>query len=195
MIRDAVAASHGPFSGQMPTDAGLVAEAQADPRAFAALYDRYRDRIYWYLLTRTNSAEDADDLLQQVFLKALDALGQYRPARGPFAAWLFGIARHTTATFHARRRPTVAWDLVPEVLLPVDEHDLEAQLVRREDLGRLRRYFGRLDAQKRELLILRFVTGLTIAEIAAVIGKSEAATKKQLARTLRALKEHYDDPI
>jgi RNA polymerase sigma-70 factor (ECF subfamily) len=195
MMRDAVAASHPTFSGQMPTDADLVVEAQADPRAFAALYERYRDRIYWYLLTRTNSVEDADDLLQLVFLKALDALGQYRPARGPFAAWLFGIARHTTATFQARRRPTVAWDLVPEVLLPVDEHDLEAQLVRREDLGRLRRCFGRLEAHRREVLILRFVTGLSIAEIAAVIGKSEAATKKQLARTLQALKEHYDDPI
>jgi RNA polymerase sigma-70 factor (ECF subfamily) len=195
MMRDAYAASNLTSADQVPTDAELVSEAQGDPRAFAALYDRYRDRIYWYLLTRTNSAEDADDLLQQVFLKALDALGQYRPARGPFAAWLFGIARHTTATFQARRRPTVAWDLVPEVLLPVDEHDLEAQLVRREDLGRLRRCFGRLEAHKRELLILRFVTGLTMSEIAAVIGKSEAATKKQLARTLRALKEYYDGPV
>jgi RNA polymerase sigma-70 factor (ECF subfamily) len=195
MMRDAVAAPTPPCADQEPTDTDLVGEAQADPKAFAALYDRYRDRVYWYLLTRTNLAEDADDLLQQVFLKALDALGQYRPARGPFAAWLFAIARHTTATFHARRRPTVAWDLVPEVLLPIDEHDLEAQLVRREDLGRLRRCFGRLETHKRELLVLRFVTGLTIAEIAAVVGKSEAATKKQLARTLQALKEHYDDPV
>ena len=194
MMRDAVAASLPTGADQAPADTDLVGQALADPRAFAALYDRYRDRIYWYLLTRTSSPEDADDLLQLVFLKALDALGQYRPARGPFAAWLFGIARHTTTTFHARRRPTVAWDLVPEVLLPIDEHDLEAQLVRREDLGHLRRCFGRLEAHQRELLILRFVTGLTIAEIAAVVGKSEAATKKQLARTLQALKEQYHDP-
>src|SRR5215469_1548083 len=142
MMRDAAAASPPARDEQGPTDADLVGAAQADPRAFAALYDRYRDRIYWYLLTRTSTLEDADDLLQLVFLKALDALGQYRPARGPFAAWLFGIARHSVATFHTRRPPTVAWDLVPEVLLPLDEHDLEAQLVRREDLGRLRRCFG-----------------------------------------------------
>ncbi|HVA88233.1 MAG TPA: sigma-70 family RNA polymerase sigma factor [Chloroflexota bacterium] len=174
-------------------DADLVSASQADPTAFGALYERYRDRVFWYLLTRTDTAVDAEDLLQIVFLKALDALAQYRPEKGPFSAWLFGIARNTAATFHARRLPTVAWDLVPEILLPVDEHDLEARLLRQEDLSRLRLLFGRLDARKRELLVLRFVAGLTSAEIACMVGKSEAATKKQLARILHTLKEHYHD--
>jgi len=181
-------------SGDSPRDdVDLVRAAQIDSTAFVALYERYRDRVYWYLLTRTDTAEDADDLLQLVFLKALDALTHYRVEKGPFPAWLFGIARNTAATFHARRPPTVAWDLVPEILLPVDEHDLEARLLRQEDLSRLRQLFGSLDAPKRELLVLRFVSGLTIAEIAGVIGKSEAATKKQLMRTLHRLKEHYHD--
>jgi RNA polymerase sigma-70 factor (ECF subfamily) len=179
---------------QADTDLELVRVAQADPAAFAALYDRYRDRIYCYLLMRTDTPEDADDLLQAVFLKALDALAQYRPARGPFSAWLFGIARNTASTFRSRRPPSVAWDLVPEILLPVDEHEPDAHLQRQEDLGRLHLLFGQLDESKRELLILRFVANLTIAEIAVVIGKSEAATKKQLTRTLHTLREHYNDP-
>ncbi len=52
---------------------------------------------------------------------------------------------------------------------------------------------SRLDADKREVLALRFAAGLTTAEIAAVINKSEAATKKQLARTLQTLREQYHD--
>jgi RNA polymerase sigma-70 factor (ECF subfamily) len=179
---------------QAETDLDLVRVAQADPAAFAALYDRYRDRIYRYLLMRTDTQDDADDLLQAVFLKALDALNQYRPTRGPFSAWLFAIARNTASTVRTRRPPSVAWDLVPEIQLPVDEHEPDAHLLRREALDRLRQLFGRLDASKRELLILRFAANLTVAEIAAVIGKSEAATKKQLTRTLHTLKEHYDDP-
>lgn len=198
-MHNVATASHLDWPGQgqtdqAETDLDLVLVAQADPTAFAALYDRYRDRVYRYLLMRTDTPDDADDLLQAVFLKALDALAQYRPARGPFAAWLFGIARNTASTYRSRRSPNVAWDSVPEILLPVDEHQPDTRLLRQEDLGRLRLLVGRLDASKRELLILRFVANLTIADIATIIGKSEAATKKQLTRTLHTLKEHYNDP-
>ena len=62
-------------------EAALVRAAQEDLTAFAPLYERYRDRIYAYLRTRTRSAEDAADLTQQVFLQALDALPRYRPQR------------------------------------------------------------------------------------------------------------------
>ena len=171
----------------------LVLAAREDPVAFGALYERYRDRMYWYLQTRTPSSEDAADLLQQVFLQALDALAQYRPQRGPFVAWLFGIARHAASNFHRRYRSTVAWDLVPEVLRPSAAEAPEADILHREDLAHLRTLFNKLDPEKREALVLRYVAGLTTVEIAAVIGKSEAATKQQLARTLRTLKEQYHD--
>src|SRR5690348_5272389 len=65
----------------------LIQAARDDPAAFVALYHRYRDRIYWYVRTRTPLEEDAADLTQQIFVQALDALAQYRPHRGPFAAW------------------------------------------------------------------------------------------------------------
>lgn len=83
---------------------------------------------------------------------------------------------------------------MPETLYPAAESDLEAELLQREALDRLRQLFDKLDQAKRELLILRFVAGLTSSEIAVVIGKSEAATKKQLTRTLHTLKEQYHDP-
>lgn len=91
-------------------EASLVRAAQADPRLFAALYQRYADRVYADLRARTSLPEDAADLTQQAFLQALDALPDYRPGRAPFAAWLFRIARNIAVDHHRRHRQTVTWD-------------------------------------------------------------------------------------
>jgi RNA polymerase sigma-70 factor, ECF subfamily len=181
-----------PFPAAPPDEDALVRAAQENPAAFGPLYERYGERIYWYLLTRTRNPEDAADLLQQVFVRALDALPQYRSRRGPFVGWLFAIARNMAVNFHRDRRSTVTWDLVPEVFRAADGNP-EEQTFRREELSRLQLVFNQLDAAKRELIVLRFVAGLTAPQIAAVIGKSEAATKKQLSRTLQSLKENYHD--
>ena len=175
-------------------EAALVRAAQEDLTAFAPLYERYRDRIYAYLRTRTRSAEDAADLTQQVFLQALDALPRYRPQRVPFAAWLVRIARNAAANYHRRHRHTMAWDLVPEALQPVVEDDMEAQVLQREAIARLHAVLSTCNVGTREVLALHFAARLTVAETAAAVGKSEAAVKKQLTRTIRTLKEQYHDP-
>lgn len=170
----------------------IVQAAQEDPAAFGPLYERYRDPVYRYLRSRTASAEEAEDLLQQVFLRALDALPQYKADRSPFVAWLMGIARNASTDAHRRRRVTVTWDFVPEILR-TGPADVETEVLRRERQARLSVLFTALPARKRELLVLRFVAALTVREIAALLGKSEAATKKELFRTLKMLKEQYHD--
>ncbi len=174
-------------------DAALVRAAQQHPAAFGPLYDRYLDRIHAYLWARTSDAEDAADLTQQVFAQALDALSRYRAGGAPFAAWLFRIARNAATDWHRRRRRTVAWELVPEALHPAAADDPEADVLRRESLIHLRTLLAALDADTREALVLRFTAGLTLAEVGAVIGKSEEATRKKIARALRTLKEQYYD--
>lgn len=188
-----MAISSGGIVNVMSDDTDLVRTARENPAAFGLLYERYRDRIYSYLLARTNSEEDAADLTQHVFTRALAALQQYRSHKGSFLTWLFTIARNASNNFLQRRHATVTWDYVPEVLHPLTELEPEAVVLRQEALIRLRTLFNALDQHKRELLTLRFVAGLTAAEIAVVLGKSEAATKKQLTRTLHLLKEQYYD--
>lgn len=123
-------------------------------------------------------------------MQALDALPRFKPRGTPFVAWLLRIARNTAINFHRRHRQTVDWDLLPPALQPTVADDHAARLEQRETLERL---FQNLDDTAREILILRFGAGLSTAEIAAVLGKSEAATRMRLLRTLRMLKEHYDD--
>ncbi len=173
-------------------EASLVRAAQTNPTAFSELYQRYMGQVYWYLRARTDSPDDANDLTQLVFLRALEALPNYRERGVPFNAWLFRIARNAAANFHHRQRPTLPWEQVPVADLDTVQGP-EAYALRQEALRRMGELLAALEPEKRELLALRFAGGLTSREIAAVVGKSEAAVKKQLARTLQSLKEQYDD--
>jgi len=191
-MQDTIALPYGGSHAAMEDEDAALRAARADPAAFAPLYRRYRDRVYWYVRARTATDEDAADLTQQIFAQAVAALGQYRSGRGSFAAWIFAIARHALANFRRHHRPTIAWDALPAALHPVAADDPLTATLRREDLGRVRALVDALDADKRELLMLRFVARLTIREIAVVIGKSEAATHKRLTRTLHALAVQFE---
>jgi RNA polymerase sigma-70 factor, ECF subfamily len=171
----------------------MIRAAQADPTAFDMLYHRYADQVYAYLRTQTSTPDDAADLTQQVFLQALRALPRYHLTQVPFAAWLFRIARNAVTNHHQRHRRTIPWVGIPEAVQPVATCDPEAEALHRDALARVRLLFEELDAETRELLALRFAAGLTAGEIAAVVGKSEAATRKKLTRTIQILKERYDD--
>jgi RNA polymerase sigma-70 factor (ECF subfamily) len=129
-----------------------------------------------------------------VFLQALDALPRYRLRGAPFAAWLLRIARNAAINHQKRRRETVAWDLLPESVHPSPGDGPEAQALQHESAAWLREALTACDASSREVLTLHFAAGLTVRETAAVVGRSEAAVKKQLTRTIRALKEQYHDP-
>jgi RNA polymerase sigma-70 factor, ECF subfamily len=169
-------------------EAGLVRASQERPEAFATLYERHVDRIYRYLELRVGSP-DAADLTQQVFLKAFASLPRYTGRGLPFAAWLFRIARNVATDHHrsSRRNPD---ELMPEVV-QIESSSPEESALRTEMLGRLRSLLRELSVEKRELLAMRFGAGLSSREIGAVLGKSEAAVKKQLTRILQSVKEKY----
>jgi RNA polymerase sigma-70 factor (ECF subfamily) len=152
---------------------------------------RYRGRVYSYLRTRLNNDEDAADATQQVFLQALKALPKYKQRGKPFAVWLFRIAHHLAINLSSRNPSTVSWQALPEH--PASEQDVEANVLQQETLAHLRRLLATLDPYKRELLSLRFAAGLTVPQIAAVLGKNPEAIKKQLSRLLQSFKEQYHD--
>lgn len=178
-------------AGDVADEAALIAAAQGDTAAFGQLYERHLPAIYRYLRTHVASEEEAADLTQQVFLKALQALPGYRLPGPPFAAWLFRIARNLAIDAGCRRRPVVSWELVPEREHPVDARDPERIALGREALDDLRLALARLDDEKRDLLILRLIVGLPPVEIAPMVGKCDAAVRQQMSRSLKRLKELY----
>ncbi len=172
-------------------EAALVAAARHDRAAFSQLYRQYLPRIYRYLLARLPTPDDAADACQQVFLKALEAIPSYDERGLPFAAWIFRIARNTAIDAVRRRRSTVPWEHLPESAHPHEPEQPESAFLRRESLSRFEELLAPLDDDRRDLLTLRFVAGLTSKEIAGILGKSDGAVRTQLSRTLKTLKEHH----
>ncbi len=183
------------FAGTLGRDdAGEKITANAhvvDGEAFAALYERHLPDIYSYLLAHTGRAEDAADLAQQVFMRALAAFPRYQQRDAPVSVWLFRIAHNLMVDFHRRRRPAVTWESLPESSHPAAIDDVEATVIGHEDGERLSTILARLDPAKRDLLALRFAAGLTVREIAAVLGRRDAAVRSELRRLLHALQEKF----
>jgi RNA polymerase sigma-70 factor (ECF subfamily) len=170
-----------------PSD-GLLPD-QGELSSFEQWYDRYHTQVYRYLHAHLKHEQDAADLMQHVFFQAWKQRQSYDPGRGPVATWLLSIAHHRLVDFYRLSRPSISWEALPEV--PATDQDPEAKVLSEESIALIRRLLEALPQAEQELLALRFAARLSSAEIAALIGKSEAATKKQLTRLLRRLQEQY----
>ena len=165
-----------------------VARARAGERAAAGrLYECYRERIFRYLYYRVGDAQTAEDLTEDVFIRMMRALPRYRQQQGTFQAWLFQIARNL-ATDHFRRasrRQHVALSSS----LPSRAQSPEAAAARSLDSDLLRRALQELTEAQAEVVILRIVMEMPIAEVAVAVGRSENAVKGLQRRGLEALRD------
>lgn len=168
------------------TEIEEIARAQRDARAFAPLYERYFTTIFRFIHRRAGSRELTADLTQQTFLKALLALGKYQARGLPFRAWLFRIALNELR-MHWRKRKEVVMELsFAEVKGLGTEVGLkEAD----EDMARLARALSTLPPEKARLIELRYMDGLSFAEVGQVLGLGEDAAKMRTHRVLALLRE------
>ena len=176
-----------------PDDGALVKAAQADRDAFDALYRRYVTRVYRYCCTHAGNRADAEDLTAQTFLAALEGLPRYR-GRGPFAAWLFGIARRKCADHHRSRyadrsEPLEMTNPLPDPSAP----DPEQSVYRNNVLDCVQQALPHLSPDRREALQLRFWGGLKAREVAAVMRRSEDAVKMLVSRAVADLRRRCLD--
>ena len=158
-----------------------------DVDAFRELFERYGQRVFRYAHTRLGRAEDAQDAAQDVFLAAWQGLPSFRYEHaGSFPGWLFGIARHVVVDHQrkALRRRWVALDDVPEGSV-----DFEGRLVSQRVLVE---ELGRLPESQREVLMLRFVAGLSARDVGGAVGKSESAVVSLQVRGLEALRRRME---
>lgn len=169
------------------SDIDLAQQARADPEAFAELYRRHIASVYRYHLAHTGNEKDAEDLTSQTFMAALEGIHSYR-ARGPYIAWLIGIASRLRARHFRRTKPEVPLDAalhLPTPSLPTDK--AAYQRLRTDQILLAVRTLSR---DRAEALILCFFSGLSMAEAGLVLGKSEAAVKMLISRGLQDLRTH-----
>lgn len=185
--------------GRQCDESNLIRAAKIDPNAFGDIYMRYVERVYRYMRTQADSNEDAADLTQLVFLKALDALPGYRERGLPFAAWLFRISRNVANDFHRdkRRHTILSWQALPTGFHPIDPNDYGQEVldlqVKQQELDQVRTLLEQLNREQRELIALRFFAGLTLSEIASVVKKSQGTVQRQMVSILQTLKQRYKE--
>jgi RNA polymerase sigma-70 factor (ECF subfamily) len=168
----------------------LVEAARHDPAAFSRLYHRYVSLVYRYLYKLAENQTEAEDLTSQVFTEAMEGLARYQE-RGNFIAWLFTIARRKVIAARRHQRPTLQLDEVDE--LPGPAEDPLERVIRSEQIDQMAALFARLKDDQRELLYLRFTAGLSYAEIGAVLGRSQAATKMAVYRLLHQMNKNWKE--
>ena len=163
-----------------------VRAAQADRAAFGALYRRYVERVYGYAFYLLGDHHDAEDVTERTFLSALGHLDGFRDTGASFRAWLFRIAHnHVANALRSRsRRATVPIEQAAE---PVDPGDPAQRLASAEEARRLRTALSTLSEERRQVVVLRFVDGLSAREIGEVLGRSEGAVRVLQHRALREL--------
>jgi RNA polymerase sigma-70 factor (ECF subfamily) len=172
-------------SGTSP-DGTLVRAAQAgDARAFGELYERYRQPLYRYCLARSSSPHEAEDLVSEVFLKAMESLARYRDQGLPFIAFLYRVARNAAIDRTRKERSTSLFEMTVE---PRSGHDVEGDAARASDMDVILVALRRIKPEYREVILLRFVEGYSAADVAKLLDKAEKAIWNLQQRGLERLR-------
>ena len=169
-------------------EAQLILLAQADSQAFAPLYDRYFDPIYAYIFLQTNNQQMTEDVVANVFEKALRHIGRYQWQGVSFGAWLYRIAHNELISY--RRRQKVLSPLTTMIDTLRSEGRSPEQAVEQEfEVKRLQQALTMIPGKDREIIILRFLQGLASEEVAHVLGCSRQAVYLRLHRALKKLRQ------
>jgi RNA polymerase sigma-70 factor (ECF subfamily) len=158
-----------------------------DSEAFGMLYDHYQTAVYRFLYYRVGSVALAEDLTSETFFRALRSMGSFRWQGKDFGAWLMTIARNLTADHYKAGRTRLEY--ATEDMTPHDsategpETAVLASLTNDALLTALKQ----LPAEQQECLIMRFLQGLSIAETAQILGRSDGAVKQLQLRGVRNL--------
>jgi RNA polymerase sigma-70 factor, ECF subfamily len=186
--------------GASPVDPDVVAlvdrARDGDAQAFAALYERYVDQVFAYVHRRVGHRQLAEDLVGDVFLRAFRRLSTFEWQGVDLGAWLVTIARNRvhdhfkSARFRLERSTDEVRDPAPAASTPDDPERIAVA----RDLARaLGTALAGLRDEHREVIELRFVHDLSVAETAAVMDRTVGATKALQYRALKALAAECED--
>jgi RNA polymerase sigma-70 factor, ECF subfamily len=158
-----------------------------NPEAAGLLYYLHHPAIFRYLYYRTADRQAAEDLTGEVFLKMVQSLHSFTGGQPAFRAWLYQIARNLSID-HLRRLQAHPHQVLSEEQ-PASGLDPERSTEANLNEASLRAALGRLADDQKDVILMRFVEGLPLAETARILHKSEDAVKGLQRRALAALRQ------
>lgn len=171
------------------TEDYLVQQAvKRDGAAFTALYDRCIDQVYRHVYYRVSNQADAEDITQEVFIKAWKAIDRYKKTGAPFVAWLIIIAGHLVIDHYRSRRNTINIDDVVEEVPANHTSDPEALAEANFNSALVKEAVLKLKGDKQKVILMHFIDGFSYEEIARALHKNEGAIRVIQYRALGDLK-------
>jgi RNA polymerase sigma-70 factor (ECF subfamily) len=171
---------------------GLVERAaRGEAEAFGEIYSIYLDRIYRYVFYQVKNRTVAEDLTEEIFMKAWGAIRKFNFKGRPFSAWLYRIAHNHVIDYFRTNHQSQFLD---EVILADDSEpakELEGKQIRRMLMDAI----SELSEQQRQIILLKFVEGIDNQEIEQVTGKRQGAIRVMQMRALAALREKLSEEM
>lgn len=177
-----------PGDARQTSDEQLAAEAQdGSLEAFGSLVDRYHARVYHFLCHKTANPEDAQDVTQQVFIRAWQKIHQFR-VEAKFATWLFTITRRAAINHYRARGSRTMVELKEADGKLVTSDTPASNLAERDEHAALWAVARRnLKDSQFTVLWLKYREGMSIKEMALAMGKRQVTTRVLLHRARKAL--------
>jgi RNA polymerase sigma-70 factor (ECF subfamily) len=170
-------------------DADLVKRAQGgDVNAVGELYDRHHESIFRYVQSRVYDRDLAEDLTGEIFTRMVTSLPGYRLRGIPFRAWLYRIARNLVVDHYRKESGRVSVPLYHAESTGEAASNPAWIVEHKLTLERVQRALARLDPSQQEVVVLRFLLGLSLREVALTLNKTVAAVKSLQHRGLKALR-------
>jgi RNA polymerase sigma-70 factor (ECF subfamily) len=168
------------------SDATLISKAKSgEVAAYGHLYRRYLTPIYRYLRARVGRDRDAEDLTEQVFLKAFESLETYEERGAPFSAYLYRVAYNAVVDHYRTRKNELPLEQVDS--LEGESIDIEKRLVEMEQVEQIKNALDGLPEHYQEVIRLRVILDMTTSTVAEWMERTPNSVRVLLHRALKAL--------
>ncbi len=179
--------------GPDPQEVELLRRARkGDRQALSELIRTHEGLVYRFLLSRTQDEDQAGDLAQETFVKALRSLEAFR-GDSTFRTWLLAIARNEFRAAYRKGLRRKEQSLETVIQIADEGVDPEAEAVRDSEIERIRRQMDALPDKQRMSVSLRLFDGLSFREIGHAIGSTEGAARVNFHHGIRKLREWLED--
>ncbi len=161
-----------------------------DPEAFSRLFDLFFERMRRYMYYHTGSLDTADELASELFASALESIGSFQDRGGTIGHWLYGIARNLLYE-HFRSEGKVVREPLDHAPAVGDWSDPESHALDNLDYEDVYRAVDQLPDEQRNVVILRFIEGYRVGEIASIMGKTPGAVRALQHRAMVSLRKIF----
>lgn len=170
----------------------VIALCKKDPDAFGILYDRYFEAIFRFIYQRLGkNEEEAADLTQQTFIKAMHFIDKYEDRGLPFQSWLYRIAQNEVNQFFRKNKQVREVEITDKNVHALFEEIQNGQQGKKDELDLLIQILNAIDQENLDLIELRFFQNLSFKEIAEMYQISEANAKMRIYRILDKINQQW----